>query len=387
MKRLRVAIVTDALYPWHKGGKEVRYLHLLKDLPEHGMDVVVYSMKWWDVTPESLELQSGSLTYCAICPRVPMYHGTKRSVLQAVLFAASTFRLLTKKFDVIEADHMPYLQLLPLRLVAWVKRVPLVVTWNEVWGEEGWRTYIGRMGSVAAVLERLCVRLSDVLVAISEGTADKLETIGANRSRVNVIPSPLDLTQLMAAAPASNAPELLFVGRLIDHKNANLAIEAASILSGRGHDVRLGVVGVGPEEFRLRKQVEQLALTDRVTFFSTLDSQAELWSLIRGARVLLAPSVREGLGLVVAESLALGTPVVCALHSENESSHFVSQETGSVIEAFSALALANAAELWLNDDSDRSDRISTFLAEHEELSDGAMSASYANILKNCAMDS
>jgi glycosyltransferase involved in cell wall biosynthesis len=316
-----------------------------------------------------------------------MYHGTKRSVLQAVLFAASTFRLLTKKFDVIEADHMPYLQLLPLRLVAWVKRVPLVVTWNEVWGEEGWRTYIGRMGSVAAVLERLCVRLSDVLVAISEGTADKLETIGANRSRVNVIPSPLDLTQLMAAAPASNAPELLFVGRLIDHKNANLAIEAASILSGRGHDVRLGVVGVGPEEFRLRKQVEQLALTDRVTFFSTLDSQAELWSLIRGARVLLAPSVREGLGLVVAESLALGTPVVCALHSENESSHFVSQETGSVIEAFSALALANAAELWLNDDSDRSDRISTFLAEHEELSDGAMSASYANILKNCAMDS
>jgi hypothetical protein len=58
-----------------------------------------------------------------------------------------------------------------------------------------------------------------------------------------------------------------------------------------------------------------------------------------------------------------------------------------VIEAFSALALANAAELWLNDDSDRSDRISTFLAEHEELSDGAMSASYANILKNCAMDS
>jgi glycosyltransferase involved in cell wall biosynthesis len=376
--------VSDALYPWHKGGKEVRYLHLLNGLPEHEMDVVVYSMKWWDETPEVLVSPFGSLTYRAICPRVPMYRGAKRSIAQALLFAVSTLRLLTRKFDVIEADHMPYLQLLPLRVVAWIKRVPLVITWHEVWGEDGWRQYIGRIGVAAAFLERVCIRLPDRIVAVSAGTADKLVAMGAKRDHVDVVPNALDLEQLLTVVAPASAPELLFVGRLIEHKQAKLAIEATEILAARGHDVHLGVVGVGPEESRLRSQVAQSGLSARVTFYQAIESQQDLWSLIRGSQVLLAPSVREGFGLVVAESLALGTPVVCALHSDNESSNLVGPTTGSLVPAFDAQALADAAEYWLNDDSRRSDRVSAFLSEHTELTANAMSASYANILRAVA---
>ncbi|MHB8379027.1 MAG: glycosyltransferase [Acidimicrobiales bacterium] len=384
MKRLRVAVVSDALYPWHKGGKEVRYLHLLNGLPEHEMDVVVYSMKWWDETPEVLASPFGSLTYRALCPRVPMYRGAKRSVAQALIFAVSTLRLLTRKFDVIEADHMPYLQLLPLRVVASLKRVPLVITWHEVWGESGWRQYIGRFGAAAALLERVCIRLPDRIVAVTAGTADKLVTMGARRDHVDVVPNALDLEQLLATAAQASAPELLFVGRLIEHKQAKLAIEAVEILAARGHDIHLGIVGVGPEEFRLRTQVVESGLSARVTFYQEIESQQNLWSLMRGSRVLLAPSVREGFGLVVAESLALGTPVVCALHSENESANLIGPVTGSLVPAFNAQALADAAECWLNDDSLRSDRVDAFLSEHTELTATAMSASYASILRSVA---
>jgi glycosyltransferase involved in cell wall biosynthesis len=384
MKRLRVAIVSDALYPWHKGGKEVRYLNLLSHLPDHEMDVVVYSMKWWDEVPPSVFTPYGSLTYSAICPRVPMYRGTRRSIVQALVFAASTLRLLTRDFDVIEADHMPYLQLLPLRIVAWLKRVPLVITWNEVWGKNGWRSYIGRMGVAAALVERVCIKLPDSIVAISAGTAEKLVNLGANRQRISVVPNALDLDQLLATVAQPSAPELLFVGRLIEHKHADLAIEAIRILSMRGLDLHLGIVGVGPEESRLRAQVSELNLESRVSFYSTIDSQRDLWSLMRGSRVLLAPSIREGFGLVVAESLALGTPVVCAVHSENESSKLIGTDTGSLVAPLDAHALADGAEFWLNDVSNRDDRTAAFLLENPDLTVSAMATSYAQLLRNVA---
>ncbi len=374
--------MSDALYPWHKGGKEVRYLHLLRGLPEHEMDVVVYSMKWWDKRPDAVESEFGSLTYRAICPRVPMYRGAKRSVVQASLFALSTLLLLARRYDVIEADHMPNLQLLPLRVVAWIRGVPLVVTWHEVWGKEGWRAYVGRMGPVAALVERICIRIPDRIVAVTTGTADKLVAMGAKREHIYVVPNPVDLDQLQAAVAHPSAPELLFVGRLNEHKQANLAIEAARILAARGHDIHLGLVGVGPEESRLRDQVAYAGLNPRVTFYGAIDAQADLWSLIRGTKVLLAPSIREGFGLVVAESLAMGTPVVCVSHPENESSNLVSPATGSVVPAFDAEALADAAEYWLNDDSQRADRVAAFLSEHAELTAGALSTSYATVLRS-----
>jgi glycosyltransferase involved in cell wall biosynthesis len=384
MTRLRVAVVSDALYPWHKGGKEIRYDRLLSQLPEFEMDVVVYSMKWWDETPKAVHYPTGSLEYRAICPRLTMYRDEKRSILQALTFAISTLRLLTRKYDVIEADHMPYLQIIPLRLVAWIRRVPLVITWHEVWGEQGWDSYLGRAGRAAAMLERLCVRLPDAIVAVSAGTAAKLTAMGARVERLHVVPNTLDTDALARTEPRSSAPELLFIGRLLEHKNADLAIEAVAQLVARGIDVHLGVVGVGPEETRLKTQVETLKLDDRVSFLSSLETQQELWSLIRGSQVLLAPSVREGFGLVVAESLALGTPVVCALHTDNESSHFITPQIGSVIPPFDAVSLADAAEYWLHRDSQRSVRASLFMSEHPELSLNAMSKSYATILRDLA---
>jgi glycosyltransferase involved in cell wall biosynthesis len=381
VKRLRVAVVSDALYPWHKGGKEVRYLHLLNHLPDHGMDVVVYSMKWWGDDAPSVSTPFGSLAYKALCPRVPMYRGSRRSIFQAVLFALSTLRLLAYAFDAIEADHMPYLQLIPLRIVAWVKRVPLVITWHEVWGKDGWRTYIGRVGFAAALIERVCIHLPDTIVAVSSGTAEKLIVMGASRKKIFVVPNAIDLDQLFATAPNPSAPDLLFVGRLIDHKHADIAIEATRILSSRGLDVHLGVVGAGPEESSLRAQVSQANLEDRITFYLNIDSQLELWSLIRGSRVLLAPSIREGFGILVAESLALGTPVVCALHPENESSKMIRPGTGSVVAPLDAVALADAAEYWLNDTSHRDDRRSVFIAESEKYTFDAMVNSYAELLR------
>jgi glycosyltransferase involved in cell wall biosynthesis len=265
-----------------------------------------------------------------------------------------------------------------------LRRVPLVITWHEVWGKDGWSSYIGQFGFAAAFIERFCIRLPDSIVAVSTGTAEKLERMGAKGGRVRVVPNALDVDDLLATVAQPSAPELLFVGRLLDHKRPDLAVEATKILATRGISARLGIVGVGPEESHLRTQVAESNLERQVSFYSTLESQRDLWSLIRGSQVLLAPSIREGSGLLVAESLALGTPVVCADHPENESGKLIGLGTGSLVPALDAHAIADAAEYWLNDQSNRDQRASAFLADNRELTAGAMASSYAEIYRSLA---
>jgi glycosyltransferase involved in cell wall biosynthesis len=88
--------------------------------------------------------------------------------------------------------------------------------------------------------------------------------------------------------------------------------------------------------------------------------------------------------MVVAESLALGTPVVCADHPDNESRSLIGPGTGSSIAPFDALALANAAEYWLNDNSSQDERRSAFLSKNSDLTIESMVASYAHVLRTVA---
>src|SRR5271166_1316271 len=174
VKRPSVAIVTDSLHPYHRGGKEIRYSKLLPRLGE-SLDICVYTMHWW---PErsSTRWEEG-VEYRAICPLVALYKGTRRSMLEAIVFAIACLKLIAKPFDAIEADQMPYLQLFTLRLVTKLRRRRLVVTWNEVWGPEYWRSYLGRLGgTIAWWIERAAMSLPDQILALSAGTEERLRS-------------------------------------------------------------------------------------------------------------------------------------------------------------------------------------------------------------------
>ena len=107
--RLRIAVVSDSVYPYHKGGKELRYHELLERLPGRGIDVDLYTMHWWDGAPPA-----GAIRRIAIAPRIEMYANGRRTIGQAIRFGLSCLRLLRiPRPAAIEADHMPYLQLFP----------------------------------------------------------------------------------------------------------------------------------------------------------------------------------------------------------------------------------------------------------------------------------
>jgi len=325
---LRIAVVTDGLYPFFKGGKEVRQFELLKRAVQSDVQVDVYTMKWW--TGSSIRRESG-ITYRAICRAWPMYSGDRRSVTQAIMFAVASMRLLFMPFDVIDADHMPYLQLFPLRLIAKLRRVPLIVTWHEWWGAEYWGSYLGRLGYFAAIVERQVARSADHMLVETSQTATRLRAAGISPDRISVLPLGIDFAAVQQSLPSAHSHDVLYIGRLLEHKSVDLLLSAIALLRDEGLSLTCGIFGRGPEANRLEQMVTELKLENQVQLHAPLEQQSEVFSLMKAARVFCYPSIREGFGLAVIEALACGSAVVTTNHPDNQSRHLIEHESLGVV--------------------------------------------------------
>lgn len=344
-RRPVVAIVTDTLYPYFKGGKEVRYHEIVHRLAQRS-DVHVFTMKWWD---GDATVREGGVSYHAISRRRPLYAGRRRSLTEAAWFGVASWRLVRYRFDVIEADHIPYAPLFVLRVIASARRRPLVVTWHEVWGRQLWCEYLGGAGEAAWWVERLAMLMPDEIVAASPETAARLRPYLRRRTRLSVAPNGLDLDRIRASRPAEPRTDLVFVGRLLAHKNVDLLVEAVALLRDRGQILTCRVVGTGPELENLVARAAALGVEHLVRFETEVDDQGSVYSLLKASDVFVFPSVREGFGISVLEAIACGLPVVTTNVPDNYARILVSTTGRGLLCDPSAADVADAIAVLLND--------------------------------------
>lgn len=333
-----VALVTDAIYPYHRGGKELRYFELSRRLTRYA-DVHVYTMNWW----KGPRVRADEMvTYHAISPLFPLYSKGRRSISEALLFSLACLRMLVRRFDVIEADHMPYFQIFALRLVAAIRRKRLVVTWHEVWSKSYWRQYLGPLGVLAWQIERLAMAMPDQIIAASDQTAQALRDALGPRAAVMVAPNGVDLDAVRAAHPDAETSDIVVVGRLMSHKRVDMLLEAVALLHAEGMPVTCRVIGDGPERENLHALARSLDVAHAVDFRHDVGEQKEVYALLKAARVSVFPSAREGFGIAVLEALACGIPVVTTSAPANLARHLAARSSqGSVCDS-SAAAIAEA---------------------------------------------
>jgi D-inositol-3-phosphate glycosyltransferase len=197
-----------------------------------------------------------------------------------------------------------------------------------------------------------------------------VEHYGACPRKVEVVPGGVDLQRFKPGSRAAarrqlklpkGAAVLLFVGRIQRLKGVEVLLRAAAELvetRHAGRPLRVLIVGGQPEGGprqkpeqqeieRLRELAARLGLRQAVTFVGAVD-QGRLPVYYRAADVTVMPSSYESFGLVAAESMACGTPVV-ASQVGGLRSLIVDGETGFLIRWLHPKLFAEKLELLIRD--------------------------------------
>ena len=127
--------------------------------------------------------------------------------------------------------------------------------------------------------------------------------------RVVVIPLGIDPDAYPPPAerPLDGRAELLTVGRLASVKAQTMLIEAVRQLRDEGRTVRLRIVGTGPDEARLARQIAAHGLEGVVELVGPLLAEA-VTRMYADTDIFALPSFAEGVPVVLMEAMAMERP-------------------------------------------------------------------------------
>ena len=239
----------------------------------------------------------------------------RRTLVRFILASRGATRQAIRAFrpDVIHVHWW-----FPGGLAVWPRlstRVPYVMT------SHGTDLFLIDRVPAAARLAGPLFRGAAETTVISSPLVPRVERLGVPRSRITLIPMPIDravateVERPLREAPATGT--LLFVGRLVERKGAAFAVEALAALVRAGRSLRLVIVGEGPERESLIVRAAELGVGDRVELTGAL-SPAEVRARYADGGIFIMPAVtdwkgeQEGFGMVIVEAMAYGLPIVAS---------------------------------------------------------------------------
>ena len=146
-------------------------------------------------------------------------------------------------------------------------------------------------------------------VAISESTRRDLIARGIAHDHIEVQHCGIRRPTFRPAVGNVRGARIAYFGRLARYKQIDVMLRAAAKLVERFPELQLDIIGKGTDSEYLAGVARNEGIGDRTHFHGFVDDE-ERDRLIAMARVFVCPSTKEGWGLTVIESNALGTPVV-----------------------------------------------------------------------------
>lgn len=336
-KKLRILQVNKAYYP-HIGGIEslVRtYARELAKRPDIEMQVLVCQDTRAKTAYEVIEgvpvTRAGSMGTYFSCP------------LSFSFFRL--FRKMAKNADII-LFHMPF----PLGDIACLLsgfKGKVVLAWHSDVVKQKKLLFFYR-----PFLMRFLKR-ADTVIAATQGHISSSPFLQQFREKCIVIPYGID-TQKYINAPEKpilteklynkNSVKILFTGRLVYYKGADVLLESFKQVSG----CELFIVGKGVLEEKLREMAA--SIPQNVHFLGVL-SDEDLKAAFRDADIFVLPSVAssEAFGIVQLEAMVYGKPVINTSLPTGVPFVSIHERTGLTVPPGDASALADAINILAKD--------------------------------------
>ncbi len=181
--------------------------------------------------------------------------------------------------DVLHA-HSPVLNALPTLSVGRAFSIPVVYEvrafWEDAAADHGTSPEGSLRYRLTRALETRALRRADAVTTICEGLRQDMVARGIAASKITVIPNAVDIERfsiggarderLAAGLGLAGKQVLGFIGSFYAYEGLPLLLEALPFLRARHPQVRVLLVGGGPDEMRLRERARELGVSELVTF-------------------------------------------------------------------------------------------------------------------------
>lgn len=160
--------------------------------------------------------------------------------------------------------------------------------------------------------DRKLFRFMDVVCPLSPELANGLRN-DTLPSKVRLISNGVDIDEVREAQKADvdggNDFVVGFIGRLVPLKNVETLLNAMQLVQSWRPQVRLKIVGAGPERVVLEQRAKDLGIGNQVDFLGFRDDAV---ALLKTFNLFVLPSLSEGIPRCVMEAMAAGVPVVAS---------------------------------------------------------------------------
>jgi len=309
-----------------RSGAEKQMVLLAKGLPRDRFQVEVAALT--RLGPLEAELSAAGIPVTAI---------GKRFKLDPIAFVNLARFLKSNAFDVVQT--WIFAANTYGRLAARMVGVPVIVVAEMA--VDLWKGRFDRF------VDRRLATWCDRLVGNSHAVVDFYRNLGVPDDRLTMIysgegdeePPTIDARAIRAGLGfESDAPLILFAGRLAEQKRVDVLLKALDLLQHVQPDVRTVIAGDGPLRDCLEKTAHAYHLDGRVQF---LGHRNDIPQLLTATDLVVLPSAYEGLPNVVLEAMRFRKPVV-ATSAPGTTELVINGQTGLLVPIGNASLLARA---------------------------------------------